>query len=180
MPKEIDHIILKKFTKGCEDAFCTIYHQFRDKIYFYCLKLVKDQANAEELVQVIFVKLWENRVKIDYKRNIEPYLFTIARNLILDHLKSKSLYEFVGISNESSDFASSDFINDLEYNEYHELANQAIENLPEMRQIIFKMKYEENRDVTEIAELLRISPNTVKSQLSKASKAIRKHLSSNL
>lgn len=177
MNERVDSKIVKKFVNGCESSFCLIYNKYKDKIYFYCFRYCKSEEDTQELVQIIFIKLWENRHKIDYKRPLEPYLFTIVRNQIYDFLKSLSFYELIKRNSDQDEIPSSNLLDLIQFNEYQDLANQAIDKLPEMRQIIFKMKYEEGLETEEIASLLKLSPNTVKSQLAKASKSIREYLS---
>lgn len=176
MEKAIDNKLLREFIRGCHDSFCIIYNTYKDKVYFYCYKICKNSEDAKELVQSIFIKIWENRSKIDPERPIEPYLFTIVRNHTFDYLKSLSMHQMLHIGLGNIELPSSNTEDAYEFTEYQNITSRIIDKLPEMRQIIFKMKYEEGLEVKQIAKMLNISPNTVKSQLNKASKTIREYI----
>jgi RNA polymerase sigma-70 factor (ECF subfamily) len=167
--------ILKNLKKGNQQAFRTIYDLYKDRLYYFLLRFCKNSHDAEELLQMLFVKLWENRKKIKQDTSFDAYLFTIAKNLAFDFLKSRTHQQLQSLHEQASEYAAVNVTEEkLLFEEYQLIALQAIEALPEKRQIIYRMNHEEGLAVNQIAEMLGLSPNTVKVQLSKATQSVRK------
>lgn len=173
----IEKGIIEKFTKGNARAFDEIYHQYSKKVYNFALGLLKDKDIAGEIVQVVFVNLWEKRNNVDITLNFENYLFTMAYNAIRKYFRKKS------IETKVKDFLlknSPEFIEDTDgvviYNELLELANKTIEKLPPKRKIVYKLSRQEGMKIKEIAGRLNISPRTAETHLSKALKYLKEEL----
>lgn len=166
--------VVKQLAKGSSEAFKKVYDLYKDRTYFFFLKFCKDPGDAEELLQSLFVKLWERKNTLRSDTNFEAFLFTIAKHHAFSYLKSRSREQLYEI-HELHAFVPSQNITeqDILFHELQVLASDAIESLPEKRQIIFRMKHEDGLNVTQIAEMLGLSPNTVKVQLSKAVQSIR-------
>lgn len=165
---------LAKVKKGDHQAFSKLFDIYHAKIYHYLIRFTRDQDDAEDLAQKVFIQLWEHRKNIDLKRSFDAYLFTIAHHLACNHLKQKARHVIAKL--DEMDYSlSTDETEDLIYlNELSQMAQQEIDQLPEKRQIIFKMHYEENLSHEQIAEALHLSVHTVKSQLGKGTDKIRK------
>ena len=177
MPVLLNKSIICKLSSGDEKAFRQVYDTYKSKLYFFALKFTRNDSDAEEIVQQVFIKLWDYRDAIDPQLSFDAYLFRITRNIAFNFLKSQARealhkQEMEAAKNQK-DYQTEEV---LAYHEFEEIALQAIESLPEKRQIIFKMSHDEGLSVEEIAEMLEISVNTVKSQLVKASKTIKEHL----
>jgi RNA polymerase sigma-70 factor (ECF subfamily) len=163
------------FIAGDAAAFRKIYDAYKSKLFAYCLKFTKSAPDAEEVVQQAFVRLWEFRHNIDPNRPLDPYVYRVARNCAFDYLK-----EVARTARLKEDlrlvFTASSYQDGPTADEYAQLAQQAIEALPEKRQIIFRLSYDEGLTHQQIAETLQLSVHTVKSQLVKAAKSLRRHL----
>ena len=88
MPAE--NKIVKRFIKGDQCAFEQIYYTYSKKLYHFCLGLIKDPNEAMEVVQDVFVTLWEKREQISIEQSLSSYLFQSVYHESLDHLKSFS------------------------------------------------------------------------------------------
>ena len=75
---EEDKKILKRYIEGDAEAFDAIYHKYSKKLFHFALGLVKDQDISKDLVQEIFVNLWEKRCQVDPNLNFDNYIFTIT------------------------------------------------------------------------------------------------------
>jgi RNA polymerase sigma-70 factor (ECF subfamily) len=167
---------VRSFIAGDPGAFRKVYDAYQGKLFAYSLKFTKSASDAEEVVQRSFIRLWEFRHNIDPHRPFDPYVYRIARNCAFDYLKEAArtarlkddLRLVLSTSSYYQDSPSADA--------YIELAQQAIQMLPEKRQIIFRMSYDEDMTHEQIAETLQLSVHTVKSQLVKATKFLRLHL----
>jgi len=174
-----ERTIIKKFKQGDVAAFDTIYYRYSKKLYNFAIGLVKDQDNAGEIVQEVFVNLWEKRNQIDIALSFENYLFTIAYNSIRKYFRKKSIETKVKdylLKNSSELVETSD--STVIYNELLELANKSIEKLPPRRRMVYKLSRQEGMKIKQIASKLDISIRTAESHLSKALKYLKKELES--
>lgn len=160
--------------KGNDRAFRQLFDDYHAKVYHYVLRFTRDEDDAEDLAQQVFVKVWENRKKIEPERSLDAYIFTIAHHLACRYLKQKARTVSRATTPEETTAPSTEDI--IYLHELAELTRLKIDQLPEKRQIIFKMHYEEYLSDEEIAEALGLSIHTVRSQLVKASKSIREFI----
>ena len=169
--------LVQRLKKADEEAFRIVYDTYKSKMYWYCLKFVKSSSLAEEIVQDVFVKLWENKESLYPGTCLGAYLHTIAKHKVLNYLKKEALnaaYKKEQILSSSEIDTQTE--SGLDYANYLEIANVAITKLPQQRQIIFKMSRQDEMSNQEIALALGISKNTVKVQLVKALKSLRNSL----
>lgn len=160
-----------------EEAFRQVYDGHHRKLLWYCWKFTKSREIAEELVQDVFVKLWEQREKIHPDTSFGAYLRTLAKHRVLNHLKKEALRaDFEKAKKQSAEETTESAERGLEYANYLELAQAAMLRLPPQRQLIFKMSRQDEMSNEEIAAALGLSKNTVKSQVGKALKFLRSSL----
>lgn len=159
---------------GDEGAFRAIFDRYRDRLYGYCLKFTKSKEAAEEIVQDVFVKVWENRSSLNPDLSFNAYLYQITKNLAFNFLKKaasetlfkKRILPYLEVAHSRPE-------DDCLYRDYERLADKVIKLLPPQRQLIFQMSRQSGMSHDEIATSLGISKNTVKGQIVKASKTIR-------
>ena len=171
--------IIHKFKAGDAAAFDAIYNMYSKKLFNFAYGLLKDQDSAAEMVQEVFVTLWEKRNQVDVKFNFENYIFTITYNSIRKFFRKKSM------ENKVKDFLlknSPEVIENADasiiYNELFELANKTIEKLPPKRKTVYKLSRHEGMTIKEIASQLNISTRTAENQLAKALKYLKEELQS--
>ncbi|MFA5326346.1 MAG: RNA polymerase sigma-70 factor [Prolixibacteraceae bacterium] len=167
--------LLRKLREGDSFAFEVLFYKYRNKVKGFALKMVPTQVDPEEIVQEVFVKLWLKKELVNPEKDFQSFLFSIAKNLILDHLKSavnRKLY-FVGehfqhdlMTDESQELTLND--------EKEEKLEQLIAEIPERRREIFRLSRFEGLSYKQIAEKLNISENTVDSQIRNALAFLRK------
>lgn len=159
-------------------AFETLFFTYKDDVYKYAFLHLWDDDSAADIVQEVFLKLWNKRGELDPHQNIRSYLYTITRHTVLQELRKRSL--FTKFTNHAQ-YVNPGAINCTEeqqaFHELHELYQQAISTLSEKRKEIYQLSNLENLSNQEIAEYLSISPNTVRDQLVKARKHIRSYIS---
>jgi RNA polymerase sigma-70 factor (ECF subfamily) len=148
--------------------------EFYPAIRNYLYYKTSDVGMAEDIAQDTFIKLWENRAKID-KRTVKSFLYTISGNLAINQLKRQQLqYKFENqairrVNRESPEF-------NLQMKEYEEKLNQVISSMPEGSREVFLMNRLEDLKYREIAERLGISVKAVEKRMSKALQIIREKL----
>lgn len=158
-----------------KSAFDKIFNSYKKRLSFFVLKITKSETLTEEVVQSTFIKLWTNRSTLDKIDNPKAYIFTIATNAALDHLKKK-LHES-NMRREVMRTAQELKHNNIEemifLNESQSILVRAIEQLPPQRQLIYNLSRNEGKNYQEIAEQLKISKNTVRNQLVEALRSLR-------
>ncbi len=169
--------IIKKFKEGDPAAFDAIYHQYSRRLYNLALGLLKDPDSAGEIVQEVFVKLWEKRSQVNIALNFENYIVTIACNCIRNHSKRKSIEAKVKdyLKNNSPDSINNTDSSVL-YNELFELACKTIDKLPPQRKTVYNLSRQEGMKIKQIAKTLNISPRTAENHLSRALKYLKEEL----
>lgn len=169
--------IVKKFKAGDAAAFDAIYDIYHQKLYYFALGLVKDHDSAGEIIQEVFVTLWEKRDQVDVAFNFDNYIFTIAQNSIRKFFRKKSIESKVKdflLNNSPELIEETD--SSIIYNELLELANKTIEKLPPKRKAIYKLSRHEGLTIKEIASRLDISTRTAENQLSRALKYLKEEI----
>jgi len=170
--------IIKRFKEGDAEAFDVIYRNYSKKLFHFALGLLKDKDIAEDLVQEVFVSLWEKRNQVNPKLNFENYIFTIAYNSIRKFFRNQSTEtKVIDLLVKDSPEIIESIYGTVIYNEMLEHANKIIETLPQKRKTVYKLSRQEGMKTKEIADRLNISTRTVENHLAKALKYLRKELS---
>jgi RNA polymerase sigma-70 factor, ECF subfamily len=178
----IEKVLVEKLRQGDEMAFEVIFHRTKGKLKGFLVKVLPVGEDVESILQEIYLKIWSSRKSIKTNRSFETYLFAIARNMVVDVMrkrfhKQKYLEELCSqLKEEGNDCLDGDQI--LQYSELEKKIYGLIEQLPEQRQIIFKLNRIEGLTYKEIAQKLDISENTVDSQMRSALAFLRKEMKS--
>jgi len=173
-PEEKD--LFDKIKKGDEKAFEKLFHQYYGILCSFATKIIKDDVAAEEIVQDLFVKIWEKREQLFIETSLKNYLFRSIRNLCLNfiqHNKTKIRHAQIVLSEVESNL--SDDSNYPEVDLFVKI-EESINSLPEKRQEIFRLSRQEGLKYYEIAQKLNISIKTVETQMSLAIKTLRDKL----
>ena len=174
-PEDIE--LVSKLQKGDVEAFDLVYAKYAGKLYAFAFKYLKSKAETEELVQSVFLKVWENHKTLRKESSFKSYLFTIAYNEICNCFKRRvHLQKFIGVQQLENSNASSDTEELINYHSTLEQLNDIIAKLPERQRTIFLKSRQEGKTNKEIADELGISSGTVDNYISESLKFIRIHL----
>ncbi|GAB3915473.1 RNA polymerase sigma factor [Mucilaginibacter boryungensis] len=176
---EAEKELIRRLNTGDARAFEKLYQLYSVRILKKLILLVKDEDIAAELLQDIFLKLWQRREIIDAEQSLRPYLFRMAENKITDLFRraaydKKLLAHLVAISTE----LCNDTEDTLDLKDNESLLKQAIESLPPQRQKVFILCKIEGKSYDEVATLLGISAGTVNDHMVKAGRAVKKYFNS--
>lgn len=159
-------------------AFRKLFDIFNRPIHRFVSYKLADADTAEDITQEVFVKLWENRGDVQPERSIKSYLYTIANNLTLNHIRHSKIVrkhqENTRLISENLAESSPEQL--LEQVEFDEAILSAINHLPEKSRIVFQLSRMENLSYKEIAARLDISIKTVESHIGKSLKLLRQAL----
>lgn len=157
-----------------EIAFSELYIRYKEKLFYFCFQLLKSNDEAHDIVQEIFTRIWESRFFINPELSFSSFLYTMARNRILNYFRDVDIdtkVKEILAKQEVAEEASID--SQLIYFEYQKILQDAISLLPPQRQRIFNMSRLKNKSHKEIAIELNISVNTVQEHISEALKFIK-------
>ncbi|WP_336516988.1 RNA polymerase sigma-70 factor [Pollutibacter soli] len=174
---EESKVLLQRIAEGDRVAFTTFYTSHLNKLYRYIFLFTKSKEDTEEILQDIFIKIWENREKLREIDLASSYLTQIAKNKIIDKVRSmQTRHRVLSEIRRSRESFANTTGDDCVYREYYLVVQQAIDKLPPKRKLIFRLNTENGLSQDEIANQLKISRSVVQKQLYSASHFVRKYL----
>lgn len=173
---EIDRETILLMSKGDKKAYETMFRRFYPKVHRFVAMLLKNKDDADDVCQLIFLKIWNKREKFTDIRDFDSYLFILTKYTVINYISSRhvmpidihSLPELC--SNESSPF------DDVVVKDTQLLVDMVVENMPQQRQMIYRMSREQHLKNEEIAQRLGVQKKTVENHLNLALKEIKKAL----
>ncbi|MCM0204389.1 RNA polymerase sigma-70 factor [Bacteroides fragilis] len=168
-----------------KDGFSEIYDVYFPKLLRFTQTYLISEDESENIVQEIFIYLWEHRDIIETLQNLNAYLFTLAKNRCIDYFRKEmvrdirkgSLSEIENRELQLKLYSLEAFDNDrLSDADIEEILNNAINRLPERCREIFIMSRLQNLRYKEIAIRLNVSPNTVENQIVIALRKLKEEL----
>lgn len=175
--QHIDHDLLRLIAGGCEQSFRKLYDMYGGKVYTMAIGYLKSPMEAQDVVQEIFVKIWEKRDSLTRIDNFPAYLHVITRNMLINQLQKK-----IPVFNQD-ELTPQAVLPDrhllhqqLDYRELTVLISKAIAQLPPRQQQVYRLSREQGLNHQQIAKELSLSYDTVREHMSKALKNIRASL----
>jgi len=172
--------LLIKLLEGNQHAFEEIYRLYSPRLFGKLIKLVKSEAHAQEILQDVFLKVWEYKTSIDPEKSFRSFLFKIAENKAYDffrkaardkNLESELINAVKDHNNSVDEFLPAD--------QNLDILEKAIESLPPQRQQVFRLCKLEGKSYKEVSELLGISVSTISDHIVKGTKSIRQYFEKN-
>lgn len=160
-----------------QPAFETLYRHYAPQLYRNMLKLVRDEETARELLQELFLTVWQRRESLDPDRSFAAFLFTVARNRVYDTLRHRQTARLAlaQLSNDSVE-GYVHVEENLQYRETLRRVQQAVSRLPPRRREVFTYCKLEGKAYEDVAVLMGITVSAVNAHVVKATKAIRRQL----
>lgn len=172
--------LLLEMKRGSESAFNRIYLLTFKLIYQKVFTLVRDENAADDITQLLFIKIWKNREAIDTDRNFINFISIIAENLVFDFYRKLS--RDARMISELMDQASTYYVHTdstLEDKESMEILLQAVSELSPQRREVFKRCRLEGKSYQQTSDELGVSIATVNSHMTHATKQVREFLLKN-
>ena len=155
-----------------QQAFSAIYRRYQPEVYAFVLRLVKVPALAEDIVQDIFLKIWEARMQLPRVRHFRAFLFVTARNHTLNVLQSISRSEHA-LSTLLKEFQLLRFDDEALSNDYRRFLERTLESIPPKSREVFRKCREDGLSYDQVASEMGISRNAVKKHMVSALKVLR-------
>lgn len=163
-----------------KEQFDQLYYQYHQSVFLNIRKYIKDNDIAQDVLQEVFVSLWENKDNLSYERNIAGWLFVVSSNKAISYFK-KHINKNLFLSIDASEIA------DFSLDESEELASQiydiqwsilekAIDDLPQKRREVFCLCKLQGYSYTDVASQLGISIESVKDYIKKSNKSIIRYI----
>jgi RNA polymerase sigma-70 factor (ECF subfamily) len=169
-------IAKNSFGKKDDSGFNALFNAYYKSLCFYALKYVQSEVDAEDIVQEAFIDLHEKKDVLNDAEKKPVYLYITVKNKSIDYIrknKTKDKYKKWVLHNQSPSLDEEKAYIEAEF--YREIMTK-IDSLPEKSREIFKLSYLHDKKVAEIAELLDVSVNTVKTHKMRAKDTLRKKL----
>ena len=152
--------------------FLSAFLPKKNQWYRYAIWFLKDSWEAEEVIQDMYIKLWDHRKELKTFSKIDAYAFRMLKNLCIDRLR-KSKINMVSIDHAVIENYET---SDLEIVDFQELVSEIVSRLPEQQRLILQLRNVEGHSIDEIADVLDVKRNTVEVNLSRARKKVRKEV----
>jgi RNA polymerase sigma-70 factor (ECF subfamily) len=171
-----DEKLMQEIKAGNMFAFDTLYRHYSKKLYQFAYSILKSKEESENIVQEVFLKIWEKRTSIEKDSSIKSYLFSIAYHstitLIRKKIKDNQFVDYLKYSQEIVEVPEIEY----EYKELTEQLHDIVSHLPKRQKEVYILHSEEGLTYKDIAVKLQISVNTIENHMSMALKHIRAKL----
>lgn len=167
-----------RLKNGEHDAFERLYNKYWSQVYNFCRLYINSVEDTKEVVQQVFIKIWEARNLIKEDENFKGFLFIITRNLIFNINKktfNENFYKFSVLTAFSGD-AGYEIEEEISATQLKEYIYQLVDTLPSRQREVFLLSRKSHLSYKEIATRLGISERTVENHITKAMKYLRENL----
>ena len=173
---EIDKEVILQMSQGDQQAYEQVFRRFYPKVHRFVSMLLKNEDDADDVCQMIFLKVWNKREKFTGIADFDSYLFILAKYTVINFISTKHIIpiDIDSIPDPYANAASPH--DDVVAKDTQLLIDMVVENMPQQRQAIYRMSREEHLKNDEIALRLGIQKKTVENHLNLALKEIKKAL----
>lgn len=164
--------LISKIRQGDKNSFALLYRTYFSRIFAFLNGLLQDKELAEEITQDVFFRLWLNREKLDPEMPFNSYLFSIAKNTVINFYKQKETEQrYLKLRCEPEEISETE--ENIYYKELQQLIDRAVEAMSQQQRYVFRLSREEGLSNAEIASKLNISKRTVEKHISNSLSALR-------
>jgi RNA polymerase sigma-70 factor (family 1) len=176
MEQKEDHLI-EGLRSGRESAYQQLFESYYQKLVVFAIKYLGDLEIARDLVQDLFLSLYETRLSISIQTSLRSYLYSAVKNRCLNHLKHRAVREkHTNMIIQSYNGRDLDMEEKIDTTELEARIFEIVSKLPGKCRQIFIMSRVDGKRNLEIADALNLSVRTVETQISKAIKTLRNNL----
>lgn len=180
IPPYEEQSLLLQVAEGDETAFRKLVHQYADLLGVYIYRLIHNREQTEEIVQDVFLKIWQTRESLTTIRNFRTYLYVISRNQALNAIRSLIRERNRRKKWEQSIFTEAFEDDALNREQQLSLMDKAINTVPAQQQKAWLLSRREGLRYKDIAKQMDLSPETVKKYIQYASLAITRYFETHL
>lgn len=172
-----DSTLISEIQNGSVRAFELLYDRYKRKIYCFFYNYLKNKSEAEEMLQSLFVSIWDHRHSIDKNNPFDKYIYRCASNKIYDYLRRKYVRDkYIEAQKLTGEFSCENTEDIIYFNDLNESLKLIMDELPDKQKEIFYLSRYNNIPNKEIAERLNLSVRTVETQIYRVIKKIKRKL----
>ena len=172
---DFDAQLCMELQEGNEEAFAKLFTQYNRLLYAISYRYLKSEEEAEDAVQHTFMRLWEERKRLNFRNGVRSLLYTILRHYILNELRHRTIvYEKNYELAQEAEEADESFLQFYEERDLRTQLLRAINKLPSQKSAICNLKLRKGLSNQEIAERMHLTVATVKSHYAQAIKMLRR------
>lgn len=172
----IEKDAVRNLKQGDEAAFASLYDRYWPKVYHFTQLYITTSLDVSEVVQEVFVKLWESRHLLDETKSFEGFLFIVTRNLIFNHSRRIINENALKMTALQAVEESYDMEGELDAADLKKYIDELVLLLPPRQQQVFRMSREQHLSNREIAEQLSVTEKAIERHINLALKFLRKNL----
>ncbi|MFA7208820.1 MAG: sigma-70 family RNA polymerase sigma factor [Parcubacteria group bacterium] len=179
--EKADRQLIEEFLDGSDDSFEYLVGRYLKPVYNFLYQFTQDRDSLDDLTQETFIKAWKNIKKFDPEKNFRTWLFTIAKNTAYDFLKKKKTLPFSDFLDEAGNNRLENVVEDgprleevLAGKDLARELEKKLQEIPDSYRILLLMRYKDGFSLQEIAQILDLPYNTVKSQHARALASLKK------
>ena len=174
---EVDYILIARLNASSKLAFGELFDKYVGMVHAFASSLIRDESTAEDITQLVFVKLWEHRKGIDPDGNLPAWLYVTARNAVFKELKRMTLMDkYVNYANYSQSSQEIPSWGNIDGEVIKMELDSVVNSFPKAMKNIYLLRTVEGLTVAEIARELQLSSKTVETQLSRAKKRLKEKI----
>lgn len=169
---------MERCVEGDRAAFTILYSFYAPLLHRAVYPLTnRSKEDTEEIIQELFVNIWDKRDKMLTIRSFRPFVFRLARNRVIDwYRKKEAKRNYATFYEEHNSGGAASVTDELLFEEYYAIAMEAIERLPPRQKQIFNLRHNNDLSLGEIADTLQISIHAVKKQLYEGTRFVKEYL----
>lgn len=171
--------IIAELAQGKSSSLDELFYYYYPRLYNFSKTFLKSEDGIDDVLQEVFIKIWQNRENIKSKTTFNAYIYTITRNLLFNELRSRlnnqktrDELEKLSVAGEYESFG------EAEFNDLKEKIEKVIDELPPRQREIFKLSRTEGLSHKEIADKLKITAKTVEYHITQSTSFIKQKLRS--
>lgn len=171
-----EKFVLSALKQDSKEAFSLLFQTYYADLVLFCGNFIKEKSSCEDIVQSIFLKLWNDRQHIQIETSLKSYLLKAVRNSCFDEFRHLAIIRQYESNYENSMLENYDTENYILYSDLYDHLHQALGQIPATYTEAFKLNRFEGLKYKEIAEKLNVSERTVEVRISKTIELLRTYL----
>ena len=176
LDKQQEYFVMSALRQDSKEAFSLLFQTYYTDLVLFCGNFIRDKDSCEDIVQSIFLKLWNDRKNIQIEISLKSYLLKAVRNSCLDEFRHIEIVRQYETEFGSSALDNYDTENYILYSDLYAHLSRALEKIPDLYKEAFVLNRFEGLKYREIAEKLNVSERTVEVRVSKTLDLLRKQL----
>jgi RNA polymerase sigma-70 factor (ECF subfamily) len=170
----VNQLLIKQFLAGNQHAFSMLTYKWQKPLFNFCLRFIGDHDTAKDILQMVFLKIYQKLPTLEDHSKFSSWVYRVTRNLCFDEITRK---KFESLEEDTNNLKVEETCEqDLSDKEVADVLKNALQKIPEDQREVILLKTYQDLKFIEIAEILGISINTVKSRMYHGLKALKPYV----